>query len=197
MDTYQPLFDNFARFVKLNSTEKSALAKIIRTTRVRKKQFIVHPGFVCQHRNYVLAGAFRAFYLDDDGREHTLQIAVEDWFISDFYSYISQSPATLFVEALENSTILQMSYDDIEALCGEFPSIGEYFRKTTERAFAFSRRRVISNISKDAETRYFEYLDKYPHIAARVPQYILASYLGMSAEFLSKIRARKAPKQKS
>lgn len=96
-----------------------------------------------------------------------MQIAVEDWFVSDFYSYITQTPATLFVEAMEDSMILQMPYKEIEGLCAEIHALNEYFRITTERAFAFSRKRALSNISKTAEEHYLELLDA-----------ILTSYTG-------------------
>ena len=194
-DNYSSILSNIERHVKLTDEETEMLTSIIRTTRVKKRQFIVQPGFVCQHRNYVVKGAFRVYYLSDDGKEHTVSIGVEDWFVSDFYSYVTQTPATHYVEALEDSLIFQLKYEDIEALCGEIHALSEYFRLTTERAFAFSRKRVISNISKTAEERYFEYLEKYPNIANRVPQYILASYLGISAEFLSKIRSGRAKKK--
>ena len=192
--SYQSILDNVGRYVTLTEEEAERFTSIIRTTRVKKRQFIVQPGFVCQHRNYIVQGAFRVYHLDHDGKEHTVSIGVEDWFVSDFYSYVTQTPATNYAEALEDSIIFQMKYEDIEALCKEIHALSEYFRLTTEKAFAYSRRRVISNISKTAEERYFEYLEKYPHIANRVPQYVLASYLGMSAEFLSKIRSRKVRK---
>lgn len=190
MQKYQSILDNIGRFVELTEEEQSKLTSIIRTTRIKKRQFIVQPGYVCQYRSYIVKGAFRVYYLDDDGKEHTVSIGVEDWFVTDFYSYIHQEPATNFAEALEDSVIFQMKYEDIEPLCKEIHALSEYFRLTTEKAFAYSRRRVISNISKTAEERYLEYADKYPHIVNRVPQYVLASYLGMSAEFLSKIRSR-------
>lgn len=166
------------------------MASIVHEKRIKRRQFIDQPGYTCIHRNYVKEGAFRSFFLDKEGKDHTVQLAVEDWFVSDFYSYITQTSATLFVEALEDSVILQMRYDEIEPLCGEIHALSEYFRITTERAFAFSRNRALSNISKTAEERYLELLDRYPNIIQRVPQKVIASYLGMSAEFLSKIRKR-------
>lgn len=195
MPDYQPLLDNIARYVTLTEAEVNRLTAIIRTTHVKKRQFIIQPGYVAQHRNYIVKGAFRVYHLDDNGKEHTVSIGIEDWFVSDFFSYIHQQPATSFAEALEDAVIFQLRYEDIEPLCREIHALSEYFRRTTEKAFAYSRRRVISNISKNAEERYLEYLEKYPQIVSRVPQYVLASYLGMSPEFLSKIRAR--PSRKS
>ena len=190
MDQYKSLLNNIARYVQLTEDEQQQLTSIIRTTRVKKRQFVIQPGYVCQYRSYIFKGAFRVFHLDDNGKEHTVSIGIEDWFFTDFYSYIHQEPATNFAEALEDSIIFQMKYEDIEALCSRIHALSDYFRLTTEKAFAYSRRRVISNISKTAEERYLEYAQRYPQIVNRVPQYVLASYLGMSAEFLSKIRSR-------
>ena len=194
MNKYTTILNNINRYVSLSAEEENRLKSIIKTSKVKKKQFIIQPGFVCQSRTYIVEGAFRVFYLDDSGKEHTVSIGVEDWFVTDFYSYINQTPALNFAEALEDSTIFQMRYEDVEPLCKEIHSLSEYFRLTTEKAFAYSRRRVISNISKTAEERYDEYIQKYPHIVNRVPQYVLASYLGMSPEFLSKIRTQKSAK---
>jgi len=194
MDIYKSLLENISRYVDLTEDEIEKITSIIQTARIKKRHFIIQPGFVCRYRTYIVKGAFRVFYLDKEGKEHTVSIGIEDWFVTDFYSYISQTPATNYAEALEDSIILQMKYEDIERLCKEIHALSEYFRLTTEKAFAYSRKRVISNISKTAEERYFEYVNKYPAIANRVPQYVLASYLGMSAEFLSKIRSRQIKK---
>lgn len=174
--------------MELSDAEVDELKKIVKTTRVRKRQFIDQPGFTSGYRNYIYQGAFRSFFVDNEGKDHTVQIAIEDWFVSDFYSYITQTPATLFVEALEDAIILQMTYHDIEGLCKKTHSLSEYFRITTERAFAFSRKRALSNLSKDAEQRYLEFTERYPGMANRIPQKVIASYLGMSPEFLSRIR---------
>ena len=188
MDQYKPILENISKYVSLSEEETDRLISIIRVTKVKKRQFIDQPNYVCRYRNYVIKGAFRSYFIDQEGKDHTVQIAVEDWFVSDFYSYITQTPATLFVEALEDATILQMAYEDIEALCKEIHSLSEYFRVTTERAFAFSRRRTLANLSMTAEERYLDLLSRYPDIVQRVSQRILASYLGFTPEFLSKIR---------
>ena len=188
MDHYQGLLANIRRYVPFSEQEAAQLIEIVDVKNITKKECIDQPGFISKHRNYIVSGAFRSYYIDQNGKEHTVQIAIDDWFVSDFYSYITQTPAILFVEALEDSVILRMKYEDIEPLCKEMHSLSEYFRISTERAFAFSRNRALSNISKPAEDRFLEFLDRYPDIIDRVPQYIVASYLGMSAEFLSKIR---------
>jgi len=194
MQDYSTLLSNINRYVFLTKDEEDKITSIIKTSKVKKKQYIIRPGTVCTSRTYIVEGSFRVFYLDEDGKEHTVSIGVEDWWVTDFFSYINQTPAINYAEALEDSYIFQMRYEEIEHLCKEIHALSEYFRLTTEKAFAFSRRRAISNISMTAEQRYDEYLDRYPHIVHRVPQYVLASYLGMSQEFLSKIRRRKLSK---
>lgn len=194
MEDYTSILNNKRHFVNLSLEEENELISIIRTTRIKKRQFLDQPGFVSAYRNYVVKGTFRSFFMDGDGKDHTIQIAIEDWFISDFYSYITKNPATLYVEALEDSIIFQMKYDDIEGLCARNHHLSEYFRITTERAFAYSRKRTLSNLSKTAEERYLEFVEQYPGIVQRVPQKVIASYLGISAEFLSKIRAQRSQK---
>ena len=194
MPAYTSILSNFRRFVTLSAEEEAAITAIIKTTRFKRRQFLDQPGYVSGYRNYIVKGAFRSYFIDQEGKDHTVQIAIEDWFVSDFYSYITRTPATLYVEALEDSILYQMSYADIEGLCREIHHLSEYFRITTERAFAFSRKRALSNLSKSAEERYLEFSQMYPGIVQRVPQKIVASYLGMSREFLSKIRSQLSKK---
>lgn len=190
MTDVSPILTNIRRFVEFSDEEAERLMAIVKTTRFRKRQFLDQPGYTSNYRNYILQGAFRSYFIDEEGKDHTVQIAIEDWFVSDFYSYITRTPATLYVEALEDSVLLQMRYEDIEGLCKEVHHLSEYFRVTTEKAFAFSRMRALSNLSKSAEERYLEFNEMYPGIVQRVPQKIVASYLGMSQEFLSKIRSQ-------
>ena len=194
MSEYVQILRNLERYVALNEEEKDAFRQILKKTHIRRRQFIVQPGFVCSYQNYVIQGALRAYFIAPDGSEHTIQFAIEDWFISDFNSYISQTPALLFVEAIEDSVIFQMEYHLVEQLCDTYPRVEKFFRMVAQKSFTFAQRRILSNLGKTAEQRYLEFLDMYPDIVRRVPQYALASYLGMSAEFLSKIRKNLAQK---
>ena len=192
MSSFDNIIQNVNRYVALNKDDEQQFISIIRTSRVKKRQFIVQPNFVCSNQTYVVKGALRSYFVSDEGFEHTIQFAIEDWFISDFNSYLMQTPASIFVEAIEDSTIQQFSFEDVENLCANNSKFERYFRLVSQKAFAYSQRRVLSNIGKTAEERYTEFAALYPSIVERVPQYTLASYLGMSAEFLSKIRKRLA-----
>ena len=187
-NSYNSIFKNINRFVSLSLSERERVSAIIRTTKIRKRQYIDQPGYISAYRNYVVKGAFRSYFIDNEGKEHTVQIAIEDWFVSDFYSYITQTPATLFVEALEDSILFQLPYTEIESLCAEIHALSEYFRITTERAFAFSRKRALANLSMTATERYLDLQKRYPDIVNRVSQKVVASYLGITPEFMSRLR---------
>ncbi len=191
---YKNILDNIKRYVPLNNEDENQFVSIVRTSNIKRRQFIVQPNFICTHQTYVLKGVFRSYFVNNEGIEHTIQFAIDDWFISDFNSYISQTPASLFVEAIEDSIVQQISYDDVEKLCSENPKFERFFRLVAQKSFAFSQRRILSNLDKSAEERYLDFLNLYPSIVQRVPQYALASYLGMSPEFLSKIRKRLSTK---
>ncbi len=190
MNNYQHILHNINRYVTLNEEEESQFTSIVKTVTVKKRELIVQPGQVCKFQTYVVKGALRSYFLTDEGVEHTIQFAVEDWFISDFNSYIHQSPASLYVEAIEDTVIQQIGYEDVESLCTAYPVFERFFRLVAQKAFAYSQKRVLTNLGMSAEERFLEFNSLYPSIVERVPQYALASYLGMSAEFLSKIRKR-------
>ena len=194
MKDYQNILENIKRYVALNEQDEKQFCSIVNTTKIKRRQFIVQPNFVCTYQFYVLKGAFRSYLVNDEGVDHTIQFAIEDWFISDFNSYISQTPASLFVEALEPSIVQQIAHADVEQLCDLNPKFDRFFRLIAQKSFAYSQRRILSNLGKSAEARYLEFQKLYPAIVQRVPQYALASYLGMSPEFLSKIRKRLAGK---
>jgi CRP-like cAMP-binding protein len=194
MNDFTPLLHYIARYVDLTEDEVKLLSTFLKITKVRKRQFIVQPGFVCKHKSYVVKGAFRGYLVDNEGKEHTLVLAIEDWWISDYSSLIYQEPATLFVEALEDSTLIQIDYEDEQTFLRKIPKLEKFERIITQRSLALHQKRLLSNLTKTAEERYDEFMLRYSAIAQRVPQYALASYLGFSNEYLSKIRNRKTTK---
>lgn len=163
--------------------------------KVKKKQFIIQPNFIARHRTYVLQGAFMSYVVDQDGVDHTIQFAVEDWWVSDYNSYTYQKPATMFVVALEDSTILQIDFETEKRLKNANHKFETFFRIGAERTAAYHQRRIISSLTRTAEERYNDFLEAYPSVARRLPQYAIASYLGMTTEFLSKIRNNKLKKK--
>lgn len=194
MDHKNKIVDYVKRSVNLTDEEAIQFSDAFREVKIKKRQFIVQPNFVVKHRNYVVTGAFRAYVVDDNGQDSTIAFAIEDWWITDYNSYILQKPATMFVVALEDSIILEIPYEKEQALKAANHKFETFFRIRAERTAAFMQQRIISNLTQTAEERYENFISKYPQIVQRVPQYALASYLGMTTEFLSRIRNKKAKK---
>lgn len=192
---HQLLESFFSKFIELSEADRIKIRDSFKEVKVKKRQFIVQPNFVATHRNYVVQGAFRSYVVADEGQEHTIAFAIDDWWITDYNSYISQKPATMFVVALEDSTILQIDYEKEKGLKASHQKFETFFRIIAERGLAFYQRRLISNLTQTAEERYNEFESKYPLISQRVPQYALASFLGMTTEYLSKLRNHRAKKK--
>ncbi|MEM0996662.1 MAG: Crp/Fnr family transcriptional regulator [Bacteroidota bacterium] len=168
----------------------AAYLDILQFRPVRKKQYLVQPGFPNLDQIYVVEGAFRAFFIDSEGKEQTIQFAVEDWYISDTHSYLTGEPATLFVEALEDGVVALLPKEAFEALCDAHPKWQKATRIVIQRGFAYAQKRLVANLQKSAEERYRDFVRAYPQIEMRVPRHALASYLNMSQEYLSKVRKK-------
>lgn len=163
--------------------------------KVKKKQFIIQPDFIAKYRTYVVEGSFRSYVIGENGIDHTIQFAVEDWWISDINSYFYQQPATMFVIALEDSIVLQIEFEAEQRLKEQSHKIETFFRLAAERTAAFHQRRIIASLTRTAEDRYNDFVETYPNLTQRLPQYALASYLGMTTQFLSQIRNNKLRKK--
>lgn len=194
MEEFLPILNNVARYITLTDEEKAYYTSLLKIKKVKKKQYIVQPDFVCNHRTYIATGALRSYFIDESGQDHTVAIAIDDWWIADFASYIYREPATLFLEALEDSVIIQISFDDEQKLLNNVPQFARFYLNLVQFGFANLQRRILSDISLNAAERYENFLSKYPAMAARIPQYALASYLGVSHELLSKIRNKRVKK---
>ncbi|MDJ1506372.1 Crp/Fnr family transcriptional regulator [Xanthocytophaga agilis] len=191
LPTLDPLIEHIRKKVSLSSEELRETLLSFKLKKIKKRQFIIQPDFVATHRNYVLKGAFRAYVVDSKGQEYTIQLAIEDWWISDYNSYIFQQPATMFVVALEDSEVAQIDYSREQYLKRYSPTFETFFRIMAERSTAFQQRRLIANLTQTAEERYHYFLEQYPLLVQRIPQYALASYLGMTTEFISRLRNQK------
>ncbi|WCT12074.1 Crp/Fnr family transcriptional regulator [Mucilaginibacter jinjuensis] len=186
------LINHIQQRVRLNPEEAELLLPYFTLKKYKKKQFVVQPDFVAKYRSYVIEGAFRAYVIGEDGEEHTIQFGIEDWWISDYNSYIFQQPATMFVVALEDSIVLQIDHESETRLKGVLPKYAEFCLITAERTAAFQQRRVINNLTLSAGQRYDKFMQQYPKVSQRIPQYALASYLGMTTQFLSRLRKKQA-----
>jgi CRP-like cAMP-binding protein len=194
--TYQHIITDYINnFVRLTEGEATQFCASFKEVKIKKRQLIIQPNFVAKYRYFVINGALRAYLIGNDGIEHTIQLAIDQWWISDYNSYMFQQPASMFVMAVEDSDLLQISFEDEQHLKAANHKFETFFRILAERSAAFMQRRFISTMISSAEARYHLFTEKYPLMVNRFPQYVIASYLGMTTEFLSKIRNQKLKKK--
>jgi len=185
----QPLFDYISRYVSLTTEEATILASKFKVRKYLKGQFVVQNGDVCRSESFVLSGCLKSFFIGDDGQEHIVMFAVEGWWTADLGSFIMQTPADYNVQCLENCILAQINYEELEQLYLQVPKLERFFRIIIQKAYVATQKRVINNLSLTARERYFKFREEYPELEQRVPQYMIASYLGITKEFLSKIRS--------
>jgi CRP-like cAMP-binding protein len=195
MTEYDKLKQHILKRVLFTDEQLTEFCSCFKKATIKKRQFIVQPDFTAKQRYYVVQGSFRAYVVNDEGQEHTIQFAIDDWWITDYNSYIFQQPATMFVVALEDSIVLQIDYDSEQKLKNSNHKFETFFRILAERTAAYMARRVITNLTTVAEERYLLFLEKYSDVANRVPQYALASFLGMTSEYLSKLRNKRTTRK--
>jgi len=184
------LIEYFNRILPLDENEIAIVKEFFKERKVKKRQFILQEGEICKHNTYVLEGCFRMYFVDPNGKEHNLQFAIENWWIGDLGSFHSNSPSKLNVEAIENSIILQANKEDQLKLFTDYPKFNQIFRVLAENAMIGLQRRVLQNISSTAEERYLDFLKRHPQLFNRISNVQIASYLGVTPEFLSTIRKK-------
>lgn len=186
----KPLLDYINIYINLTVEEKTILLSKIIHRNYLKGQYIVQQGDICKSANFIISGCTKTFYTNKEGQEHTVMFSVEDWWTSDLGSFITQTPADFNVQCLENTELIQFTFENLEELYTKIPKLERFFRKIIERAFVASQKRIIKNFSLAAKEHYLIFKETYPEIEKRVPQYMIASYLGITKEFLSKIKSQ-------
>lgn len=184
------IISNISRQITLTSDEEKYFISLLRPKELRRKDFLLSVDEICSQINYVNTGALRAFYSDGDDKESTIMFAINDWWITDMPCFVNQSPAMISIEAIADTSVLQLSKDDMDSLLINVPKFERYFRILMQNAYVREQLRVLQNLSMPAETRYENFLKKYPAISSQVTQKHLASYLGITPEFLSVIRSK-------
>lgn len=186
--TVQPLIEYFKKYLRLKSEEITLLSERVTQRKIKRRQMILQEGFVCKHYTFVEKGCFKMYGIDEKGTEHNLMFAAENDWVADLGSFYSEKPSKLFIEAIEPSTILQIKKQDLLYLFVNSPKFDRNFRVIAEEKFIELQNRLLLNFSSNAEHRYLDFLEKYTELASRLPNTQIASYLGITPEFLSKIR---------
>ena len=189
----EPLLTYFDNYLALNEEERAQLSGRVVERRIKRRQFVLQQGDVCRHYTFVMAGCLKLYGVDKKGTEHVLQFAAESYWISDIGSFHAERPSQLYIEAIEPAVILQLEKPDLIYLYRHYPKFNLNFRVIIEDEFVELQQRVLQNISSTAEERYRSFLSQYPGLATRLPNTQIAAYIGITPEFLSKIRKGGAP----
>lgn len=185
-----PLLKYMNNYISLSKEEEDFLTSKLTYRKYLKGQYIVQQGDICKYECFVINGCTKMFYMDDDGQEHIIMFSIEDWWTADMGSFITQTPADFNIQCLENTELVMFPYDIIEELYERIPKLERFFRQIIERAFVASQKRIVRNFALTAKDRYLYFRKQYPKIEQRIPQYMIASYLGITKEFLSKIKSQ-------
>jgi CRP-like cAMP-binding protein len=184
----EPIIKHFTNYLPLNEAEIKELESKLFERNIKRKQFILQEGDLCQHYTFVVQGCFKMYKVDQNGSEHNLQFSIENGWIGDLGSFYSDKPSQLFIEAVEPSIILQIEKSNLFHLYTNYLVFNRIFRVLVENAYVQLQKRVLQNISSTAEERYVDFIANYPNLFNRISNVQIASYLGITPEFLSKIR---------
>ena len=187
---YEVFFSKLAEVVDLTEEEKKIIQTYLTPKKLRKKQYLLQEGDICKFIAIVEKGALRSYSIDEKGNEHIIQFALEGWTISDLFSFLTGEPAVYTIEALEDSELILVSKSAQEELLQRFPKYEKYMRVQITGAYIAMQRRLTSIISLPLEERYQNLTAAYPHIVQRVPQHMIASYMGLTPETLSRVRKK-------
>lgn len=184
------ILQNISKHISLTVEEEQLFLSKIEVQHFKAKTILHNAGEICKHSYFVNSGLLRSFNINDNIVEHVLHFACEGWWIGDMYSLLSQKPGNLFIEVLEDSEVVLLSKENQEQLYFEIPKLERFFRILTENSLVSHQERLMDNLSLSAEDRFEKFCKKYPTLIQKVPQKQIASYIGVTPEFFSKMKSR-------
>lgn len=185
------LLSHIRKFVFLSPQEEDKVCSYFKPLQFKKKQNLLEEGHVCRQHYFVEKGILRMFYINEKGVEHTTQFALENWWLTDHMSYQNQQPSTFNIQAVERASVLAINFDAQNELLEKIPSMEKYFRIIYQKAYAANQFRIKYIYDLTSEESYDNFAEKNPTFVQRIPQYLLASYLGFTPEYLSELRRKK------
>jgi CRP-like cAMP-binding protein len=191
---FELIDQNIAKNVHLTPSELTLFHSLLQAKKYKKKQFVFQANEISHFTGFITKGCIKNYIIDDKGHEFIMYFAIEDWWVGDISSFFEQKPGTLFIETIEDTELLTLDFHAYQRLINEVPKFERHFRILIQRAMQTLQLRFFHTLASPAELRYLEFLQKYPQIVQRVPQQLIASYIGVTPEFLSKIRHKLAKK---
>jgi len=188
MDSHQLILASVARYIELDAREQEIFTSLLVSKTIKKHEFLLRQGEVCKTENFIVKGCLRKYTIDENGQDHIILFGVEDWWMSDLYSFLTQNPSPYFVDALEDSEVLQITREKIDFLYEAVPKFERFFRILLQNTVIAHQRRINQNLSMSAKERYLDFISQCPTIEQRLSQKQIASYLGITPVFLSMLR---------
>jgi CRP-like cAMP-binding protein len=184
------ILENIGQHVTLTAQEQELFLSKTEVHHYKAKTILLNSGAICKHSYFVNSGILRSFNINDNIVEHVLSFACQGWWIGDMYSLLSQKPGNLFIEVLEDAEVVLLSKENQEILYREIPKLERFFRILTENSLVANQERLMDNLSLTAEERFEKFCKKYPTLIQKIAQKQIASYIGVTPEFFSKMKSR-------
>lgn len=184
------ILKNIQKHIILDQEEKDYFISVVALKNIKKKEIILTQGQTCKKIYFVESGSLRAFNINEDGKEATIMFAIQDWWITDMNSFINQKPASVSIESIHNCQLIELEFQNLEELYRRIPKFERLFRILFQNAYIREQLRVLDNISLSTEQRYIRFIEKYPEIIKLITQKQIASYLGITPEFLSTVKKK-------
>jgi len=182
------LLQKLTEKISLTQEEMESCKHFFSHKKLKRHQYLLHQDNVCKYTAFVVRGVLRSYTIDDEGEEHIVQFATEGWWLTNLYSYKTGRPSQINIDALEDSELLLLSRSDEEALLGNVPKLERYFRLLLENGLIAAEQRLIYSLGTPAEEKYLNFISTYPDLVKRLPLHMIASYLGVTPETLSRVR---------
>lgn len=184
------LINHIRKYIDLTESDKELILKYFNLIKLKKKDYLLSQGQVCRHYYFVEEGCLRMYFLRENGAEQITQFAIEDWWITDYAGLMNQYPSDYYIQAVEDSEVLSIDCLNYEKLLSEVPVLERYFRIMSQRALAASQFRLKLIFDMSKEGMYLHFKTAFPGFVQRIPQYMLASFLGLTPEYLSELRRK-------
>ncbi len=188
---YPEILAHIKRYVQLSAQDEELLCSKLELKEFKRKQYVLEAGKICPGNYFVIKGCLRQFFVNSKLNEQIIQFGLENWWIADQDSLLNHSPSTTCIQTIEACELLLLSEKNRVLLFEQIPQLESYFRVMMQKAFVASQRRIGFIFNQSDEERYRHFISLFPGFAQRVPQYMLASYLGFTPQFLSRLRAKK------
>lgn len=188
------ILQNVSKHIQLDKDEEEFFLSLLEHKSIKRKDYLLQQGDVCKTESFIIKGCLRTYTIDSNGFEHIVMFGIEDWWVGDLFSFLTKTPTSYYIDALEDTEVLQITKENLDKLYEKAPKFERFFRVIIQNAFIAQQTRINQNLSYTAEQRYLDFINRFPHLEQRLSQKQVAAYLGITPVFLSMLRRKLAHK---